>query len=382
MQVASDALGLTVSDRDIHAAACAFAECAVAPHGAAIARDDEMAPEVIGELQRAGLFGMNLSDAQGGLALGPIAIGLYHEALGQASSAVRSILTVHGMVCEALNRWGSAEQRARWCVSLAHGDAIAAFALTEDGAGSDVTAIGAAAVDGGSYYRLTGRKLWVTGGQLAKVFLVLAKCEGEDVALLVERDTPGLDVEPVSAMLGLRGAMLGNLNFRDCAVPRSQRIGATGLTVGGVIATALDFGRYTVAWGAVGIGRACLEQSMDYAETRSQGGKLLRDHQLVSALLADMIVGVRAASLLCLHAGRLRETKDPQALWETAAAKYFAASMAAAVASSAVQIFGARGCSSDHPAQRHYRDAKILEIIEGSTQIQQQLVTRLRYASL
>ena len=378
----SDALGLTGPDEDLHAEACAFSESAVAPYGAAIDREDTMAPEVIAELRRAGLFGMNVGAALGGLARGPVAIGLFHEALAQASSAVRSVLTVHGMVCESLGRWANAEQRERWCPGLASGDAIAALALTEEGAGSDAAAISATAVDDGACYRLNGRKLWVTGGQLATIFLVVAKCEGKDIALLVDRETPGLEVEPVSAMLGLRGAMLGNLSFRDCPVPRGHRIGATGLAATGAIASALDFGRYTVAWGAVGIARACLEQSLGYADTRRQGGGLLRDHQLVSALLADMIVGVRAASLLCLHAGRLREAKDPQALWETAAAKYFAASTAATAASSAVQIFGARGCSPDHPAQRHYRDSKILEIIEGSTQIQQQLVTRLRYESL
>lgn len=382
MHPASDALGLSGSDAVLHAEACVFSEHAVAPHGTAIDREDQMAPQVIAELRGAGLFGMNVPASLGGLERGAVAIGLCHEALAPASSAVRSILTVHGMVCEALGRWANAQQKARLCPDLARGDAIAAFALSEDGAGSDTTAVATTAVDDGSCYRLTGRKLWVTGGQLATVYLVVAKCDGKDLALLVDRETPGLQVEPVSGMLGLRGAMLANLEFHDCLVPQDNRIGATGMFAGGAIASALDFGRYTVAWGAVGVTRACLEQTMLYADTRRQGGGLLRDHQLVSALLADMIVSVRTSSLLCLRAGRLREAKDRHALWETAAAKYFAASAAATAASSAVQIFGAIGCAPDHPAQRHYRDAKILEIIEGSTQIQQQLVTKLRYESL
>jgi glutaryl-CoA dehydrogenase (non-decarboxylating) len=144
-----------------------------------------------------------------------------------------------------------------------------------------------------------------------------------------------------------------------------------GFGLSHVLATALEHGRYSVAWGSVGIGQACLDAALDYARKRRQFGKPLADHQLIRAMLTDMITQVRAARLLCLRAGHLRDTGDPGAFMETMVAKYFASTVAARAAADAVQIHGANGCSADYPVARYLRDSKVMEIIEGSTQIQQ-----------
>jgi alkylation response protein AidB-like acyl-CoA dehydrogenase len=180
-------------------------------------------------------------------------------------------------------------------------------------------------------------------------------------------------------MLGHRGAMLASLAFADCKVPGDRCIGRVGFGVDAVAASALDFGRYTVAWGCVGIGQACLDICLQHTAIRRQFGKALAEHQLIRALLTDLLAGVRYSGLLCMHAGRLRDLGESDALRETCLAKYVSARMCAEAASNAVQIHGAAGCISAHAAQRHYRDAKIMEIIEGSTQIQQDLIARLAY---
>ena len=154
-------------------------------------------------------------------------------------------------------------------------------------------------------------------------------------------------------------------------MPAENLVGKIGFGFSHVGSVALDHGRYSVAWGCVGITQACLEACLQYVNERRQFGSLLRDHQLIRRMISDMATNVRAARLMCMHAGRLRDAGDPSAAVETQIAKYFASCAAAKTASDAVQIHGANGCSADYPVARHYRDAKVMEIIEGSNEIQQ-----------
>jgi hypothetical protein len=220
-------------------------------------------------------------------------------------------------------------------------------------------------------YVLKGRKKWICYGTAAGLFLVFARYGGQPAAFLVERNSPGLAIAPLFGMLGLRGAMLADLHLEECKVPKESLVGAPGFGLSHVASTALDLGRYSVAWGCVGIAQAALEASHSYAAQRRQFGSLIKDHQLVGRLLANMIVGVRAARLMCLEAGRLRDSGDPGAVVQTMAAKYFSSRAAARATRDAVQIHGAKGCSPEYPVARYFRDAKIMEIIEGSDQIQQ-----------
>jgi glutaryl-CoA dehydrogenase (non-decarboxylating) len=373
------ALGLSAAQEQYYELALSFARQVIEPRAARFDEEEAIPDDVIRAVGREGYCAPNIDERYGGRRVDNICVGLLHAAIGSACSSVRSILTAHGMVCEVLNRWGTPTQRSKWLPALASGEAIAAFGLTETEAGSDAKAISATAVRRGTGFALSGCKHWVTAGRIAQIFLVFAKCDGRDTAFLIERDTPGLTIAPATGMLGLRGAMLASVAMDGCEVPFDQQVGGFGFGIDAVAAHALDYGRYTVAWGCLGIAHACLDKSTSHAAARLQHGKCLREHQLISAILSGMVVGVRSTALMCMHAGRLRDLEHPHSLWETCAAKYAASTMCAGIASDTVQLHGAIGCSAGHSAQRCYRDAKIMEIIEGSTQIQQLLIARLRH---
>jgi hypothetical protein len=216
---------------------------------------------------------------------------------------------------------------------------------------------------------LNGQKKWISFGQIADVFLIFAQCEGKPTAFLVERDTPGFSTKPISGMLGTRAAMLAELHLNDCRIPKANVVGREGFGFSHILPITLDFGRYSVAWGCVGIAQACFEASMRYAGERKQFGSYLKDYQLIRQMITDMITNIKAARLLCYQAGYYKDVGDPRTLTETLVAKYFASTMVTRVANNAVQIHGAQGCSSEYSVQRYLRDAKVMEIIEGSTQL-------------
>lgn len=356
-----------------------FVDEQVAPFADGFDREERMPRELITETARRGFLGAALPAEYGGGAMSMITYGLLNEEVGRGCSSLRSLLTVHGMTAHAVLRWGSRELRARWLPALAAGEKLAAFALTEPEVGSDAAAIATSARAVADGYVLDGRKRWITFGQVADVFLVFARCEGRPTAFLVERETPGLSVEPLHGMLGVRASMLAEVQLEGCRVPRESVVGREGFGFSHVASTALDLGRYTVACGCVGIGQASLEASLAYADERRQFGAYLKEHQLVRRMLTDMVTNVKAARLLCLRAGWLRDARAPEAIMETSIAKYFASTMATRAASDAVQIQGARGCSADSSAPRYLRDAKIMEIIEGSTQMQQITIAEYGY---
>jgi glutaryl-CoA dehydrogenase (non-decarboxylating) len=370
---------LTEQQRAVQVASRAFTDREIVPVADAYERQERVPPALIEKLSAAGYLGASLPPEYGGGGMSMLTYGLLHEEIGRGCSSLRSLLTVHGMVAQAILKWGRREQRHNWLPRLAAGEVLAAFALSEPEVGSDAASVAATATPAGDAYLLNGRKKWITFGQIAGLFLVFAKCEGRAVALLVERETPGLTITPIFGMLGVRASMLAELQFADCRVAKDNLVGREGFGFSHVAATALDFGRYTVAWGCVGIGRACLEASVKYANERRQFGVFLSEHQLIRRMISDMITNVKAARLLCCQAGYLKDTGAPAAMLETSVAKYFASTMAAKAASDAVQLHGANGCSGDHPVQRYLRDAKVMEIIEGSTQIQQ--ITIAAYAA-
>jgi alkylation response protein AidB-like acyl-CoA dehydrogenase len=229
------------------------------------------------------------------------------------------------------------------------------------------------------HYILNGEKMWITYAQIADLYLIFARCKGVPTAFLVERDSPGFSVTPITGMLGTCGSMLAQLHMKDCRIPKQNLLGAVGFGVSYIASSALDYGRYTVAWGCVGIARACLEASLKYTSERKQFDQYLKDYQLIQHLITDMIANLKAARLLCLQAGYLKDIGDPNAIAETSIAKYFASTTATKAALDAIQIHGAFGCSSRSPVQRYLRDAKIMEIIEGSNQIQQISIARQAY---
>ena len=360
-----------------------FAAEHVAPHADRIDRQERIPDRVIRSLAEAGWLASGLPEKLGGAAgseQDPVAAairhGLLHEALGAASASVQGLLNVHHMAGSAIARWGTERQKAEWVPRLAAGDALAAFAITEPNVGSDAAAVETTATAAGSDYLLSGDKCWITCGQVADLFVLLAGSAEGPVTFLLPRATPGLSVEPMQGILGCRGYMLARLNLEDCRLSSQHRLGPAGFGLNFVAATGLDSGRYNLAWGCVGLARACLDAAFDYARQRRQFGRPLSELQLVQRMISRMMTDVQAARLLCWRAGCLRGQHDPAAIKESTMAKYFASTMVNRAANDALQIHGANGCGPGYPIERFLRDARIMEVIEGSTQILEVAIAR------
>jgi alkylation response protein AidB-like acyl-CoA dehydrogenase len=370
---------LTVQQKEAQAAFRSFADEEIFPHADRFDQEEKTPPELISKMAQKGYLGAILPGEYGGLGLDMVTFGLLNEEIGRACSSARSLLTVQSMVSLAILRWGTQEQKKIWLPRLAQGDKIAAFALTEPDIGSDAKNIKTTAEKQDDGYILNGTKKWITYGQIADVFLIFAQCEKQPTAFLVERDTPGLSTRPLRGLLGTRASMIAQVNLKACQVPPKNLLGGLGFGFSTVAMSALDVGRYSVAWGCVGIGQACLAASLDYTGKRIQFGKPLKRHQLIQEMIANMVTNVEAARLLCCQAGYFKDRNHPDATQKTLIAKYFASTMANKAASDAVQIHGANGCGSEYPVQRYLRDAKVMEIIEGSSQMQQILIARNSY---
>jgi hypothetical protein len=372
-------IGLTPQHQQLRLAFRAFVEQEITPNAGQFDRDGYLPATLLRELAAQNYFGAALPSEWGGRGLDAIGYGLLNEEIGRGCSSVRSVLTVHHMAAQAILKWGTARQREHWLPKLSAGQAVAAFGLTEANVGSDAQHVETSAKHVGESYVLNGQKRWITAGQVADLFLVFAQCDGRPSAFLVEKESPGLTVEATGGLLGVRASMLASLEFKDCPVPQENLVGKVGFGFSHVAAEALHLGRYGVAWGCVGIAQACLDACLRYTNERKQFGRLLKDHQLIRRLVSDMMTNVRAARLLCIQAGYAREQGAQSVFVDTMIAKYFASRSAAQAAHDAVQIHGANGCSDEYPAARYFRDAKIMEIIEGSNEIQQLTIAEYGY---
>lgn len=336
-------------------------------------RDAWIPADVVAGLGAYRLWGAVLPTAAGGTGDGMEAFCALHAEIGRACSSVRSLLTVHSMVLHALVRWGNAATKLRWREPLICGDLVGAFCLSESETGSDARSVTTTATPVEHGYLLNGRKRWITAGQIAQLLLVFARTPVGVSAFLVDADRAGVSCEPVIELLGTRASMVADIVFDDVFLPREQLLGREGM--GLMLAVdALDIGRLSVAAGSTGVIQAALDESLRHATTRVQGGGPIFDHQLVQRLIARMSVDLHAARLLCAQAGRLKDQRDPGTINATCVAKYHASTAAMRAAQDAVQILGAVGCGPGSTVARLFRDAKIAEIIEGSTQIQELLI--------
>jgi len=370
---------LTTQQREARCQFKAFVDEEITPHANQFDQEERTPIQIIKNLAQKGYLGVLLPKARGGSGMEMITYGLLNEEIGRGCSSLRSLLTVHNMVAQTLLKWGSKFQKDYWLPKLASGEVIAAFALSEPSVGSDAKSVETTAIVSGDSYILNGQKKWITYGQIADVFLVFAQYENKPSAFLVEKNSPGLSIKPIFGMLGVRASMLAELHLNDCRIPRENIVCRQGFGFSHVASSALDYGRYSVAWGCVGIAQACLEACIQYTSQRKQFGVYLKEHQLIRRMITEMIANVKAARLLCYQAGYLKDIGDPKSIMETSIAKYFASTIATKVANDAVQIHGGNGCSSEYPVQRYLRDAKIMEIIEGSTQIQEITIAEYGY---
>lgn len=343
----------------------------VAPRADRFDAEGSIPCEVFEVLARNGYFGAGIPAEYGGTPMTAVTFGLLCHELGRTSASLLSVFTVHTIVSHTLLRWGTRDQRAKYLPPLAAGRMKAAFALSEPEAGSDAAGVKTSAVLDAGHYVVNGKKKWTSAGAIADLFLVFATTDGGPTAFLVDRELGGISTLPIRDAFAFRSAFTANVSLEACRVPASNIVGRVGFGFSHVTSTALDHGRYCIAWGAAGLTRACLDASTRYATERRQFGVPLGEHQLIRKQLADMYTDASAAWMLCLRAGRLREQGASESIIDASTAKYFASRAAVRAALNAVQIHGANGLSSAYPAARYLRDAKVFEIIEGSNEIQQ-----------
>lgn len=352
----------------------AFVNDYIAPTAHKTDREENLSKQVIEEIKSKGFWGTEILSDYGGANFDMITYGLFSEEIGRGCSNVRNLLGVQGMVSVALSKWGTNEQKEKWLPKMATGEVLTAFALSEPETGSDAVSITTKAEQKGEAFIINGKKKWISFAQSANLFLLFAKVEGQMGAFLIERETPGLEVKPINDLLGFRGSGLGEITLENCEIPKENLVGRIGFGITYVANYGLVHGRYSTAFGCVGLAQACLEASLEYSGKRKQFGKPIVKHQLIQQMLADMMTEINAARSLCYRAGSLQEIGDPNAVLEISMAKYFASTIANKAANNSVQIHGANGFSSDFPVQRYLRDVKIMEVVEGSSQIQQQLI--------
>ncbi|MDA1195138.1 MAG: acyl-CoA dehydrogenase family protein [Planctomycetota bacterium] len=364
------------------ARAAAFAQNVLAPVAREADRAGRFSRDVVRQLGQAGLIGAALPASAGGGAASALAACAIAEEIGAVDGSTRGFLAVQaGLVLAPLVAHAPAALRDHWAPRLTSGEAIGACALTEPEAGSDLGAMRTTIRPDGDDVVIDGEKVWITNGGVADVLLVFGqtdptrKTRGLE-CYLVAADTPGLERQPMPGReLGHRASDHARLVFRGLRVPKAQRVGPA-LGGMGVAMLGLEDGRLNVAAGAVGVHRACLEASIQFARTRRQFGQRIGDFQQVGATLASMDVALRASRLLVHQAARLKDRGLDNG-HAVSAAKLHATEAALAAATQAIQLHGSRGYSDELPLERHWRDVMALTIYEGTSNIQRVILARM-----
>jgi butyryl-CoA dehydrogenase len=366
-------LSLSEEQRLVQKTARDFAREKVLPRAAEIDDDKKIPTELIREMGALGFMGIDVPERYGGSGMDRLTYMLVVEEINRACASTGVVLCTHvSLAIEPILRWGTEAQKGRWLPGMASGEKIGCFALSEPASGSDAAAMRTSVRRDGEHFVLNGTKNFITNGSIADVAVVFAQSDPKlrhkgIAALVVEKGTPGFSVGKLERKLGIRGSDTAQLVFQDCRVPAANLLGAVG--DGFKIAlTTLDGGRVSIAAQAVGIARACLEDALAYAKEREAFGKKIADFQAIQWKLADMATEIDAARLLTWKAATLKDQGAPHTL-EAAEAKLFASDIAVKAARECVQIFGGYGYLADFPAERHYRDAKITEIYEGTSEI-------------
>ena len=356
-----------------------FAETHIAPIAAEIDQQERFPSDTVRRMGELGLMGMNVPAEYSGGGADFVSHALAMEEISRACATHGVIMSVNNsLVCWPIAEYGSEEQRRRWLPELASAKQIGSFSLSEPGSGSDSAGLQTTATADGTNFVLNGSKAWVTNGGQAGVYVLFCRTDksagkhGGISCLLVERDTPGLTVGAKEKTMGIRASSTVQLSFDGARVPRANLLGQEGQGFEIAMKT-LDGGRFCIAAQAVGIAQACLDEALAYARVRQAFDRPIGDFQGIRFMLADMATGIQAARWLTLHAAFCRDSGQAYTTWGSMA-KLFASRTAVECADHNVQIHGGVGYTRDFPAERHYRDAKILEIYEGTSQIQRVVI--------
>ncbi len=370
---------LTEEQRMVQTTAREFATNEVLPKAAEIDREHRHPKELVSRMADLGLLGIAIDDNYGGAGMDHVSYVLAMEEVSRACASTGVIMSVNNsLVCDPISRFGTEAQKREWLTPLAAGKLLGCFALSEPEAGSDAAAQRTVAVkqpDG--TWIINGTKNWITNGPVADVCVLFTMNDREAghkgiTAFILPMKTAGVRCGPPDDKMGIRGSKSSQIYLDEVRLPADALLGEVG---GGfkVAMSTLDGGRIGIAAQAVGIARAALEDSIAYAKERKTFGKPIAQHQAIQFKLADMATEVDAARLLTLRAAWLKDNKQPYGK-EAAMAKLYASDIANRAAREAIQIFGGNGYVTEFPVERHFRDAKITEIYEGTSEIQRLVI--------
>ncbi|MEU9113969.1 acyl-CoA dehydrogenase family protein [Streptomyces sp. NPDC048483] len=357
-----------------------FADREIAPHATAWDRAEQVDRGIVKKLGELGFLGLTVPEEYGGSGGDHLSYVLVTEELGRADSSVRGIVSVSlGLVAKTLASWGDERQKREWLPRLTSGEAVGCFGLTEPGTGSDAANLATRAVRDGDTYVIDGAKMFITNGTWADVVLLFARtgdAPGHQgiSAFLVPADTPGLARREIHGKLGLRGQATAELVLDGVRIPATAMLGPQGKGFS-VAMSALAKGRMSVAAGCVGIAQAALDAALGYAGEREQFGKPIARHQLVQELISDIAVDVDAARLLTWRVADLIDRGEPF-VTEASKAKLFASEAAVRAANNALQVFGGYGYIDEYPVGKLLRDARVMTLYEGTSQIQKLVIGR------
>ncbi len=376
----NDSFGLTDDQRMIRDLARRVARERIAPRAAHYDETESYPEDSIAAIIDAGLYGIWVPDAYGGTDMGCLALALVCEEIAHACAATATQYLDQPLGGLPILLAGTDEQKKKYLPRLATGEMLAAYSLSEPGAGSDAAGLRTTAVRRGDHYVLNGSKQWCTNGDHAGVVCVFATVDPAKrakgvTAFLVDAGTPGFSVGKKEKKLGIRASPTVALHFSDCAIPVEQRLGAEGEGFALAMRT-LDITRPATGAMAVGIGQAALAAAVGYAKERQQFGQPIGAFQGVQFMLADMAMQIHAARLMVRHAARQVDHGIRGNTYEASMAKCWAGDAAMKVATDAVQIFGGYGYTREFPVERFMRDAKIMQIYEGTNQIQRLVIAR------
>ena len=371
---------LSEEQRMIRDMARDFAKTELAPNAEKWEKAGWLDENMLKQMGELGFLGMVVPEEWGGSYIDYTCYALALEEISAGCAATGAVMSIHNSVgCTPILNWGTEEQKQEWVPQLASGQTLACFCLTEPQAGSEANNLRTKAVEDGDHWVLNGSKQFISNAKRAGLAIVFAVTDPELgkkglSAFLVPTDTPGFEVERMEQKMGLRASDTCAISLVNCRIPKANMLGPRGKGLA-LALSGLEGGRLGIAAQAVGIARAAFEAALIYARERVQFGKPIAEHQSIANMLADMHTQINAARHMILYAARLRTAGLP-CLSEASQAKLFASEMAEKVCSMAIQVHGGYGYLEDYAVERHYRDARITQIYEGTSEVQRMLIAR------
>jgi butyryl-CoA dehydrogenase len=344
------------------------------------ARNHHFDVDLVKKIADQGYLGAIVPREYGGAGLGYLDYGLVVEEIGRGDSSVRTVISVQtSLVCSAILKWGTEEQKQHYLPKLCSGEWLGCFGLTEPDTGSDAAKQRTRAKKTENGWVINGAKMWISMGNYAKLALIFAQTDPEKghrglACFLVDTDQPGYQASTIEHKMGLHASDTASISLEDVEATDEQMLGEIGDGFK-VAMSALDSGRYSVAAGCVGICQGCVEESVKYAKEREQFGKPIASFQLVQAMIADMVLKTDASRMLVWRAGFLKDKGRPNTL-ETSVAKLHATEAAVECSNTAIQVHGGAGYVDDHPVERYFRDVRVTTLYEGTSQIQKLIIGR------